>query len=135
MYFHEKLSVRSLPKHLLDADFFFAGDRGCNVDTAMAAKCSPEVTFLTPFPHESFTNDYHSPSAGLEAVLIDCVRRNSSGMLTIVCPVFWARQNLVVSLAFLCELLHNHFRLQETAVNKLIDCHGWRNYGSIDALT
>ena len=102
---------------MLDAGFFFAGDRGCNVDTEMAAKCSPEVTFLTPFPHESFTNDDHNPSAGLEAALIDCVRRNSSGMLTIVCPVFWARQNLVVSLAFLCELLVHKFIWQETAPN------------------
>ena len=98
-----------------DADFFFAGDRGCIDVTAMAAKCSPEVTFLTPFLHESFTNDDHNPSAGLEAVLIDCVRRNSSGMLTIVCPVFLARQNLVVAPCFLCEILVHEFVWQETA--------------------
>ena len=82
---------------MLDADFFFAGDRGCNVDTAIAAKCSPEVTFLTPFPHETFSNDGHSPSAGLEAVLFGCARRIAAGVLTIATCVFSSRRNVVVA--------------------------------------
>ncbi len=54
------------------------------------------MTFPNPFPHETFPNDDHNPSAGLEAVLFGCARRIAVGVLTIATCVFFCQGEMLL---------------------------------------